>query len=64
MCSNGTWYRLRLDVIGQSVRGYIDGQLVVEAHDADLPLNDAGGGTALVLYKTAAQYDNSHFVRL
>lgn len=53
-----TWYRLRLDIIGQSVRGYIDGKLVVEAHDPDLPSDDAGGGAALMLYKTATQYDD------
>ena len=61
--NTNVWYRLRLDIVGQSVRGYIDGKLVVEANDPDLPMDDAGGRSALVLYKTAAQYDNWRYVR-
>jgi hypothetical protein len=61
--STNAWYRLRLDIVGQSVRGYINGKLVLEANDPDLLPDDAGGRSALVLYKTAAQYDNWQYVR-
>jgi hypothetical protein len=61
--STNTWYRLRLDIVGQSIRGYINGRLVLEANDPDLLPSDPAGSTALVLYKTAAQYDNWQFVR-
>lgn len=57
------WYRLRIDIVGQSIRGYIDGKLVLEAEDPDLLRNDVSNGSALVLYKTAAQYDNLLFLR-
>jgi hypothetical protein len=40
------------------VRGYIDNQLLVEANDpTPIPQSELHG-SALVLYKTAAQYDN------
>lgn len=53
-----TWYRLRLENVGSTLRGYIDNQLLVEASDPT-PIPQAPlHGSALVLYKTAAQYDN------
>lgn len=53
-----TWYRLRLENVGSTLRGYINNQLLVEANDpAPIPPSDLQG-SALVLYKTATQYDN------
>lgn len=53
-----TWYRLRLENVGSTLRGYIDNQLIVEASDpAPIPQSQLQG-SAIVLYKTAVQYDN------
>jgi len=53
-----TWYKLRLESVGSTWRGYIDNQLIVEATDST-PLPPAPREeSALVLYKTAVQYDN------
>ena len=56
--ATNTWYRLRLENVGSTLRGYIDNQLVVEATDPTPIPQSALQGSALVLYKTAAQYDN------
>jgi hypothetical protein len=55
----GTWYRLRLDTVGNRVRGYINGQMVVEGIDSQ-PQPGSGG---LVTYKTQADYDDYRAAR-
>lgn len=52
--STGTVYRLRLEAIGNSLRTYVNGRLVLEAKDA----SHASGKYGLVTYKTAATYDD------
>ena len=39
---NGRWYRLRIEVRGAEVRGYLDGNLVVEGSDPDLTSGRVG----------------------
>lgn len=53
-----TWYHLRLENVGSTLRGYINDQLVVEATDSTPIPQSSLDGSALVLYKTAVQYDN------
>jgi hypothetical protein len=48
-----TWYNLRLDAIGNSLRTYVNGELYLEATDSSFPTGRYG----LVTYKTAADYD-------
>lgn len=55
----GTWYRLRLDAVGNRVRGYINGQMVLEGTDSA----PRGGSGGLVTYKTQADYDDYRAVR-
>jgi hypothetical protein len=47
-----TWYTLRLEAIGEALRVYVNGQLMLEAHDASF----ARGSYGLVMYKTATRY--------
>ncbi|HKU88285.1 MAG TPA: hypothetical protein VJP84_00720, partial [Steroidobacteraceae bacterium] len=49
-----SWYQLRLDAVGDSLRGYVNGALLLEATDDALP----GGNSGLAMYKTAADYDD------
>lgn len=51
-----TWYNLRLDAIGNSLRAYVNGELRLEATDTSFP----SGRYGLVTYKTAADYDALH----
>lgn len=51
-----TWYNLRLDAIGNSLRAYVNGELYLEATDTSFPTGRYG----LVMYKTAADYDALH----
>lgn len=48
----GTWYDLRLEALGSEVRGYVNGRLLVQAHDTTF----ATGRSGLVTYKAAAEY--------
>jgi len=50
----GKTYRLRLEAIGSRLRAFVDGALVAEATDKSL----THGQAALMMYKTAADYDN------
>lgn len=50
----GTWYTLRLEAIGNVLRGYVNGQLLLEATDSD----HAEGTYGPVMFKTAANYDD------
>lgn len=52
--SAGTWYSLRLEAVGNSVRAYVNGNLLLEANDA----SHASGRYGLMMYKTAATYDD------
>ncbi len=55
----GTWYRLRLDAIGDQLRAYVNGNLVLEATDPQ----PSGGRTGLVSYRTSADYDDYRAIR-
>jgi hypothetical protein len=50
----GAWYRLRLDTVGDRVRGYINGYQVLEGTDS-APAAGVGG---LVTYRTQADFDD------
>jgi hypothetical protein len=52
--SLGTWYRLRLDAVGNRVRAYVNGKLMIEAVEAQ-PMAGNGG---VVTYKAAADFDD------
>jgi hypothetical protein len=49
-----TWYSLRIDAIGDQLRGYVNGRLLLEATDG----SHARGNAGPVMYKTAADYDD------
>jgi hypothetical protein len=50
----GSWYGLRLEVNGTTLRVYLNGTLVIQAIDT----THASGRLGLVTYKAAAQYDD------
>ena len=53
----GTWHRLRLEVLGNALRGYVDGQL----HPRSARSVARGGHRAgLTTFRTAAQFDDAH----
>nr|MDT0660886.1 LamG-like jellyroll fold domain-containing protein [Micromonospora sp. DSM 115978] len=52
--TSGTWYQLRLEVFGTSLRGYVDGQLRVSATDATF----ATGRIGLTTYYASATFDD------
>lgn len=49
-----TWYQLRLDAVGNHVRAYVNGKLLIEAVE---PHPWAGNG-GIVTYKAAADFDD------
>ncbi len=49
-----TWYDLRLDAVGNELRGFINGSQVLQATDA----SHASGQGGIVTYKAAAEYVN------
>jgi hypothetical protein len=49
-----TWYQLRLDSVGDRVRAYVNGKLLIEAVE---PQPRAGNG-GIVTYKAAADFDD------
>jgi hypothetical protein len=51
--STGTWYDLRLEIIGTNIRAYVDGDLKISATDATI---SGGGRNAILTYKTAADF--------
>ena len=51
----GTWYQLRLDVVTQSLRAYVNGKLMIDFVEHEYYLPGAGG---MVTYKAAADFDN------
>lgn len=50
----GVWYTLKLEVIGSTLRGYLDGQLVVTATDGSIPSGRIAVGTTV----TVANFDD------
>jgi pectate lyase len=50
----GQWYTLRLEAVGNLVRGYVNGTLLVEAADTT---HESGAYGAMV-FKTQARYDD------
>jgi hypothetical protein len=49
-----TWYSLRLDAVGDQLRAYVDGKLLIEATDDALPRGTSGP----VMFKAATDYDD------
>jgi hypothetical protein len=49
----GTWYDLRLEIIGTHIRAYVNGDLKIDILDSTLTTL-GGGRNALLMYKTAA----------
>jgi hypothetical protein len=49
-----TWYQLRLDAIGNRLRAYVDGVLMLEATDSSLPSGNSGPA----MFKAATDYDD------
>ena len=49
--TTGTWYDLRLEIIGADIRAFVNGDLKIQARDSTM---SGGGGNALLMYKTAA----------
>src|SRR6185503_5794211 len=52
--ATGTTYRVRLEVIGTSIKVYVNGVVQLEATDS----SHSSGGVVLRMYRTATQYDN------
>ena len=52
--STGNWYTLRLEVVGTSLKGFVNGQLLVEATDAEFD----EGSAALLTFFTEASFDD------
>ena len=50
----GTWYTVRLDVAGSTLRGYVNGVLVTEATDSRW----ASGRIGVATFSTAANFDD------
>ncbi|MES2697659.1 MAG: LamG-like jellyroll fold domain-containing protein, partial [Verrucomicrobiota bacterium] len=52
--TTGTWYTLSLEVIGSTLKGYLNGVLLGTGTDS----THTSGRTALLTYLTSAQFDN------
>lgn len=52
--SLNTPHTLRLEVVGNQLRGYVDGKFVLQATDSSLP----SGSVGLVTYRAATNFDN------
>jgi hypothetical protein len=52
--TTGQWYSLRLEAVGNLLRVYVDGRLLVEAADS----SHARGTYGLATYRTAADFDD------
>ena len=51
--ATGTWYDLRLELIGTNIRAYVNGNLRIQTRDST---RSGGGRNALLMYKTAADF--------
>jgi hypothetical protein len=49
----GAWHDLRLEIIGTNIRAYVNGDLKIQASDSTMT---GGGRSALLMYKTAADF--------
>jgi hypothetical protein len=47
----GRWYDLRLEVIGDTIRAFVDGDLEIETRDPTLP---ASGRSGVLMYHSSA----------
>jgi hypothetical protein len=56
---SGTWYRLRLEALGTSLRAYVNDRLVLEAQDAQFP----NGQYGVAMYKAATRFDDFKVVQ-
>jgi hypothetical protein len=56
----GTWYDLRLECVGQKIRAFVNGQLVIEANDTYATNSGSGG---LVTYRAAAEFQSYRAVQ-
>jgi len=52
--ATGTWYTVKLEMAGTSLKVYVNGNLELQATDGSL----SSGGIGLVAFKTVAKYDN------
>ena len=52
--STGTWYTVKLEVNGSSIKMYVNGTQQLSATDSSL----SSGGAGLIAYKVVAKYDN------
>ena len=52
--TTNTWYALRLEAIGGALRAYVDGRLLLEAHDDMF----AQGSYGIAMYKAATRVDD------
>ncbi len=52
--STGTWYTVKLEMSGSSLKMYVNGNLELQATDSSI----ASGGIGLVAYKTVTKYDD------
>jgi hypothetical protein len=50
----GNWHTLRLEVVGERLRGYVDGTLMLQAVDSSHPVGSAGIAT----WRTVGRFDN------
>ena len=50
----GKWYRIKIDVVGDKISFYIDGELKLEKNDNLHPL----GGVILYAYHAIVEFDN------
>lgn len=54
-----TWYSLRLEAVGSSLRAHVNGRLLLEANDTTF----TQGSFGLAMYKTAARFDDFRAVQ-
>jgi pectate lyase len=52
--ATGTWYTVKLEMAGSSLKMYVNGVLELETVDSSI----SSGGIGLVAYKTVAKYDD------
>ena len=50
----GTWYTLKLSVVGTTLTGYLDDKMLVTSTDADIK----GGGIAVGTDSASAEFDD------
>jgi hypothetical protein len=53
--STGAWHDLRLEIVGTNIRAFVDGDLKIQTTDSTL---SGGGRNAILMYKTAADWES------